>query len=301
VTGAPGTTGALGAPAAHGAGAVFLLTDYGTTDEFAGVLRAVVARDAPGAPLVDLTHDVPPFDVRSGSHTLARAVPHLGPGVVLAVVDPGVGTPRRPVAVEAGRSPGPRYLVGPDNGLLAAAVELLGGATAAVLLARRSEASRTFDGRDVFAPAAAALWRGVPLAELGSPLDPGSLQQLPAPVHQSGAGRLSAEVLWVDRFGNVQLASVAADAAAAGLDRGAALVVETDAGTWRARRVDSFAEAGAEGEDLGVLVDANDHVAVVCNRRSAATVLAVGSGDVVTIRLAADGERAAVPTPRHGP
>ncbi len=116
--------------AARAGGSVFFLTDYGLTDEFAGVMRAVVLRHAPGVPIIDLTHGVAPFDVRAGALALARAVPHLGPGVVLAVVDPGVGTQRRAMALSVARargSGGPHHFVGPDNGLLPWAVDALGG------------------------------------------------------------------------------------------------------------------------------------------------------------------------------
>jgi S-adenosyl-L-methionine hydrolase (adenosine-forming) len=106
---------------------VFFLSDFGTQDEFAGVVHAVIAARAPEATVIDLTHEIPPFDVRAGSHTLVRAVPYLGRGVVLAVVDPGVGTTRRAVALEAARPDAPLYFVGPDNGLLVAAAESAAG------------------------------------------------------------------------------------------------------------------------------------------------------------------------------
>jgi S-adenosylmethionine hydrolase len=148
-------------------GAIFLLTDYGHADEFAGVVRAVIARDAPGAPVVDLTHEIPAFDVRAGALALVRCVNHLGPGVVVAVVDPGVGTERRALGIEvgwAGADPGgPSHLLGPDNGLLPWAADALGGARRAVSLPTHG----TFDGRDVFAPVAARLWRGEPLESQG--------------------------------------------------------------------------------------------------------------------------------------
>ncbi len=118
---------------------VFFLSDFGTADEFAGVVHALIAARAPGTTVIDLTHHVPPFDVRAGSHTLVRAVPHLGPGVVLAVVDPGVGTARRGIALEVPRlAGGTLCFVGPDNGLLVAAAEAAGEApvTRLVELAR---------------------------------------------------------------------------------------------------------------------------------------------------------------------
>ena len=274
-------------------GSVFLLSDYGSTDEFAGVVRAVVQRHAPGAPVVDLTHEVAPFDVRAGALALARAAPHLGPGVVVAVVDPGVGTPRRTVAVRAARpvsagssSPGAEHgaltFVGPDNGLLPWAIDAVGGAGQAVSLPGpvAGDGRTTFDGRDVFAPAAARLWQGAALDQLGEAIDPGTLERLVLPRLAVSPGVLEAEVQWVDRFGNVQLAARPADAAAAGL--GVEVGVMTGGATHRARVVPAFADLGSD--ELGLVVDANGQLAVVCNRRSAATVLKVHPGDVVTVQ-----------------
>ncbi len=167
---APGpTTGPPIVAPAPGPDTVFFLSDYGTEDEFVGVVHAVLRRLAPAAVVLDLSHAVAPFDVAAGSAMLVRAVPHLGPGVVLAVVDPGVGGGRRAVVLETAGDTGPRWLVGPDNGLLVAAAELLGGVAAAVELAPPGPGSaRTFDGRDVFAPAVADLCSGTELHQLGA-------------------------------------------------------------------------------------------------------------------------------------
>src|ERR1700724_1634806 len=114
---------------------VSFLSDYGLADEFVGVVHSVIRGIAPQVTVVDICHEVPPHDVRAGSLTLVRAVQYLAPGVVLAVVDPGVGTERRAVAVEVGApGEGEAYFVGPDNGLMAAAVSMVGGATRAVEL-----------------------------------------------------------------------------------------------------------------------------------------------------------------------
>jgi S-adenosylmethionine hydrolase len=288
-----------GAPRRPGdAGAIFFLTDYGQLDELAGVVRAVLARLAPGAPVIDLTHDIAPFDVRAGALALERAAPHLGPGVALGVVDPGVGTSRRAVALEvAGAGAGgPSFLVGPDNGLLVWAAAVLGGVRAAVVLGsaaderRPRDAATTFDGRDVFAPAAAALWRGAALSDLGERVPPEDLVTLPAPRLEHLDGGIEAEVLWIDRFGNVQLAATAADGRAAGLVAGDALVLRTPSGLWPARFVRAFAElepsGSATGPELGVLVDANGRLAVVCAEGSAATVLAVQPEEMVRVEAA---------------
>ena len=119
---------------------ITFLSDYGAGDEFVGVVKSVIRQIAPHVTVVDLTHEVPPYDVRAGSLTLSRSAQYLCPGVVLAVVDPGVGTERRAIAVEVGG--GQSYLVGPDNGLLAGAVAMCGGATAAVELSNADVPAR---------------------------------------------------------------------------------------------------------------------------------------------------------------
>jgi len=284
----------------RGGGCIFLLSDYGQVDEFVGVLRAVAARLAPGAPVVDLTHDVAAFDVRAGAQALWRAAAHLGPGVVVAVVDPGVGGARRPVALGLGAGAGdgdgdgvtgPSALVGPDNGLLMEAAGALGGVRQAVELRRdRSVSSTTFDGRDVFVPAACALWRGEPLASLGDGLAPSDLVTLDPLLVRAGGGRLEAEVTWVDRFGNVQLAATTDHLCQAGLSGPASLQLALPGDATRGlHRVGSFAELGdlpGEGgsEPVGLLVDANGRLSLVCDRRRAATVLAVRVGDTVVVR-----------------
>jgi S-adenosyl-L-methionine hydrolase (adenosine-forming) len=264
---------------------VFLVSDFGDGDEFAGVMRAVVTRDAPGVPVVDLTHQIPPFDVRAGALALERAVPHLGPGVVVAVVDPGVGTGRRAVAVAVDCASGPRFLVGPDNGIFTFVLEILGRPEAAVALpsARwRPEAGDTFDGRDVFAPAAARLWAGASLAEIGSPFAPEDLVTLPRPHLETTQGSVVTEVLWVDRFGNVQLSARPIDIAQAGL--GAQLEVVAGGTTFTVRSATSFEIGG----DIGLIPDSNARLSFVCRRRSAAAVLEVQAGDLVALRDPAD-------------
>ncbi|HVG96580.1 MAG TPA: SAM-dependent chlorinase/fluorinase [Chloroflexota bacterium] len=180
---------------------VALLTDFGRADAYAGVLHGVLAAVAPRTRVVDLTHDVPPQDVRAGAFLLLTAYRYFPPGTVfVAVVDPGVGSERAVLAVRAGG-----YLfVGPDNGLLRWAVEDAGGADAAVRVEhpdyRLAPVSATFHGRDVMAPAAAHLSRGVALSDLGPPA--GALSGAPLPRPRPLAAGLGGEVLHVDRFGN---------------------------------------------------------------------------------------------------
>lgn len=270
-------------------------------------MHAVLTHLAPGAPVVDLTHRVPPFDVRFGAEALRRAAPFLGPGVVLGVVDPGVGSERRGVAIQAADTGGPRYWVGPDNGLLPPAIEERGLVEAAVTLSAQALGSRnayqdspptTFDGRDLFAPAVAALLRGGALSELGASLAPEELVRLPAPlfsrVEAGGTTMLRAEVTWVDHFGNVQLAAPGGHLAPAA-ERIEVRVDSKHAATpghappahaarrdgTVAVRVPSFAALTPEA--LGILVDANGRLALVCREVSAARRLGVVAGDVVIL------------------
>ena len=287
---------------------VFFLSDFGTEDEFAGVVHAVIAAHAPGTTVIDLTHHVPPFDVRAGSHTLVRAVPHLGPGVVLAVVDPGVGTARRGIALEVALATGASLaFVGPDNGLLVAAAEAAAEApvTRVVELARPPappDRGSTFDGRDLFAPAAAALCSGAALEELGEQIDPMSLVRLIGGVVEAGRlhdGRacLRIEVTWVDHFGNLQLAATVADARVAGIPTTGhvELAARLESGRedpdglphslvpdgMQLRCVDAFGEL--EQGEFGLLVDANGHLAVVAGEASAARWLNVAAGELLIL------------------
>ncbi len=293
---------------------LYFLSDYGLEDEFVGVVHAVLDRLAPGVPVVDLTHGVAPFDVAAGAAALARCAPFLGAGAVVAVVDPGVGTDRRSVAVEVdpGRA-GPQWLVGPDNGLLLPAADVLGGARSVVVLdpprlpaaavRPATTPATTFDGRDVFAPAAAHLVTGGDPGLLGGPSEVASL--VPGPVSAAVADqvgrdehgvRLATSVVGVDRFGNVQLAATAPALVALGLGVGDTVSVSVSSGhapgdgpavgTRRHRPdtasavtatvVRAFAACPAGG--LGLLVDAAGHLALVAARASAADHLAAGGG-----------------------
>ena len=184
---------------------VTFLSDFGRSDIFVGVCHAAIAVRAPGVRIIDLTHDVPPQDVRAGALLLARAVPHLPVGVHLAVVDPGVGTARVAVAARTGRGD---VLVGPDNGLLGPAAALLGGVTAVHELAPPPDADRvsaTFHGRDLFAPAAGAIAAGGWTTAVGAAREGLATVEVASP--DVAAGRLTAEIVLVDHFGNLQLAA----------------------------------------------------------------------------------------------
>ncbi len=258
---------------------ITFLSDYGHADEFVGVVKSVLRQLTPDTVVIDLTHDIAPFDVRGASLALARSIQYLTPGVILAVVDPGVGTARRPVAVEA--MGGKAVLVGPDNGLLAAAASMIGGADRAVVLDdpeyHLESVGSTFDGRDVFAPVAAHLCNGVALLDLGTEIDPLTLLPGLLPVAREEDGHLVTEVLWVDRFGNCQLNVDLDDIARFG-DR----IEYRISGRRRTTSiVTSFAAVGVG--DIGLMVDANGLCALVADQSSASEELDLGTGDQVIL------------------
>jgi S-adenosylmethionine hydrolase len=267
---------------------ISFLSDYGTSDEFVGVVHSVIRSLAPHVTVVDVTHDVRPYDIKGGSLTLARSVQYLCPGVVLAVVDPGVGTDRRAVAIEVGD--GESYLVGPDNGLLAPAVGLVGGATAAVELTapeyQLPAPGATFAGRDIFAPAAAHLCAGVPLDALGPRVDPAELVPGLVPLTREEDGALLAEVLWVDRYGNCQL-NVDPDEIEGWGDRVQLRWTRPSEGVRTARRARAYDDL-APGQ-VGLVVDSYGLVSVTVTRGSAAETLGLVAGDeLALIPLAGD-------------
>lgn len=256
---------------------VTLITDYGSSDEFVGLLKSVIRQLAPTAGVIDLCHDIEPYDVRGASLMLARSIQYLAPGVIVGVVDPGVGTSRRRVAVEV--AGGRAVFVGPDNGLFAAAVGLIGGADRAVELTNTDlhipAVGTTFDGRDVFAPVAAHLCAGVPFDELGDPVDPVTLMPGLMPLSRVEDASIVGEVLWVDRFGNCQLNIDPSDLP------GDRVGVVVDGRTHRATRVETFADV-APGT-VGLLADSYGLVAVVTDRASAAEMLGLSAGAEVTL------------------
>ncbi len=271
---------------------ISFLTDYGLKDEFVGVVKSVIRTIAPDIAVIDISHDIEPHDIRAGGLALARAVQYMAPGVVLGVVDPGVATNRKAVAIEV--ADGAAYLIGPDNGLFAPAVSLVGGATGAVILDNTdyhlAAPGPTFDGRDVFAPVAAHLCSGVPFAELGTQMDPAGLVPGILPVSQvADDGSITAEVLWVDRFGNLQLNVDPEDIEV----WGEFIQVEGGRATRTAKRVVSFADIGTGS--VGVIIDSYGLVALAVDQGSAAMELAAQEGSQLTLREA-DGPQGA-PSP----
>ncbi len=269
---------------------VSFLTDYGLDDEFVGVVKSVLRDMAPHATVIDLTHGVRPFDVRGGSLALARAISYVPEGVVLAVVDPGVGTSRRALAIEVAGGAG--ILVGPDNGLLAPAVAIVGGAERAVELTNPDHhlpaPGATFAGRDVFAPVTAHLCNGVDLAELGPLVDPDLLMPGMVPLPREESDGIHAEVLWVDRFGNCQL-NVGPDDLPPGVD-----VWSVTIGDERraAKLATTYGELGPGS--VGLVLDSHGMYALSFDQRSAAHELRLAAGDAVL--LATLDDDAAPPT-----
>jgi S-adenosylmethionine hydrolase len=263
---------------------ITFLSDYGSEDEFAGVCRAVIASIAPQATVIDLTHGISRHAIAKGAEALASSLPFAPPGVHLAVVDPGVGTSRRAVAVRV--ASGDRLLVGPDNGLLWRAIERFDGAVAAVDVSRSpwrlQPTSATFHGRDVFAPVAAHLARGAELAEAGEEIAVGSLVELPRPDPAIEGDRVVARVGSVDGYGNVALDLVESQLAEAGLRRDRPLTIEAPGVERRALFALTFADAPT-GE-LILFVDSSRRLALAVNRGSAARELGLGTGDRVTLR-----------------
>lgn len=260
---------------------VSFLSDFGSGDESVGVCHAVMLELAPHLRIVDITHEIPPFDVRAGALALVRSVQYLPAGIVLAVVDPGAGTERRLLGVEIENG----YMLGPDNGILAPAVAMAGGPRRIVELTNPEyqlpSPGPTFAGRDVLAPAAGHLSAGVALEALGPEIDPVSLTPGMLPLPQDDEGRLRAQVLWVDRFGNCQLNLGPDDLAARGVTPGGAIEVHFRDEVRRARWVDAYAQA--RPSELVVVVDAHGLLSLTVDRRSAANECGLRAGDNVVV------------------
>lgn len=262
---------------------ITFLSDYGNADDFVGVCHAVMARIAPDARIIDLTHGIPRHDVRSGALVLRRALPYCAPGVHLAVVDPEVGGDRLAVAVRTADED--RVLVGPDNGLLSLAARRFGGAVEAVDISvsphRLEPAAATFHGRDIFSPVAAAIAGGAHLAEAGEPIDPDDLVTIEMPLARAEAEEIVAHAVSVDRFGNVMLDVEHEELASFGLRLGHPMVVNGRPCVYAT----TFADVPAGG--LLVYEDAYRTLALAVNRGSAAELLGVALDDEVRIRSAA--------------
>ena len=264
---------------------ISFLSDFGTTDEFVGVVHSVINSIAPFVKVIDVTHGIPHYDIRSGGLALARSAQYLSPGVVLAVVDPGVGTHRRAVAVEVGG--GESVLVGPDNGLLAPTVALVGGADRAVSLTETKyqlpAPGPTFAGRDIFGPAAAHIASGVDLLDLGEEVEVSSLVPGLMPITSKEDDGLHAEVLWVEQYGNAQinLDPVELEIKENEINH---FEITTSGLTRIAKKVNNFEELS--GGELGLTIDSYGLVALVIGRGSASDEMKISTGNQVIISFA---------------
>ena len=254
---------------------ITFLSDYGHRDEFVGVCHGVIERTAPGATVIDVAHGLPAHDVRTAALALRNALPYLPRGVHLAVVDPKVGTPRRPLAL---RCHDGHQFVGPDNGLLWPAIERCGGVEVAIDISqspfRLEPVSATFHGRDLFAPVAARLALETPIESTGSPLSPEMVSRLELPRAEVGRHRLVGLVLAVDRFGNLQLDADAEQIREAGFRPGEEIEVRVGDERVRALLARTFADVPV-GEAV-LLEDSSRAIALALNGGSAAESLSAG-------------------------
>ena len=262
---------------------VTFLTDFGLQDDFVGTCHGVIKRIAPDVQVIDITHGIPPRAIVQGALVLANTVPYMPVGVHLAVVDPGVGGPRRALALRDAEG---RAYVGPDNGLLLPAAERSGIAEAHEIVNPEyalSPVSRTFHGRDIFSPAAAHVANGLALAELGPPIDPGALVRLELPQAEVRTNRIGASILYVDAFGNMQLNLTREHLDQADVQPGARLELELAGQRYYAIAARTFSDARTG--DLILYEDSYGNVAVAMNRGNAAEMLSARAGQGLRIYL----------------
>jgi hypothetical protein len=263
---------------------ITFLTDFGLEDDFVGTCHGVMKRIAPDVQIIDITHGVKPGRILQGALALANALAYMPAGVHLAIVDPGVGSSRRPLALRDGEG---RMYVGPDNGLLLPAADRFGGVAEAHELANPEYAldsvSRTFHGRDLFSPAAAHLAAGVAPAELGPPVDPEALVRLELPVPEIGQTKIRATVLAVDRFGNIALNLARDHLDKVGIVPG--MRVELAARGYRYYAVAARTFADATPGELLLYEDSYRNVAIAVSRGNAASLLGVDDGSEIVLTV----------------
>jgi S-adenosyl-L-methionine hydrolase (adenosine-forming) len=262
---------------------ITFLTDFGLEDDFVGTCHGVMKRIAPEVEIIDVTHGIAPQSILQGALVLANTIPFLPEGVHVAVVDPGVGSDRRALALRGGD----RLFVGPDNGLLIPAAEKVGGIESAREITNREYAlepvSATFHGRDVFAPAAAYLANGLDFAELGPPVEPPSLVRLEVPQPEITQRSIRAKCLYIDRFGNMQLNLTRGDLEGCGVEPGHQVEVESSGDRYFAVAARTFADA-RPGEII-LYEDAYENVSLAISGGNAAQTFQVSAGADLRIRL----------------
>jgi S-adenosylmethionine hydrolase len=262
------------------------VSDYGLTDVLVGTCQGVMMGIAPAAPLIDVTHNVPEFDVIRGAEVLQHATRYMPEDTVyLAVVDPGDKTKRRALAAEVRSG---AYLVGPDNGLLLPAAEALGGIVRLVHLTNpryhMRPVSNAFHGRDVFSPVAAHLAAGVDLDDLGEGAVPASMASLDFPAFRwEHGGGIAAEIINIDRFGNVRLSVMQEDL---DLRYGMLLEIEVRDDVIQVRYVETF--GAAEYGDLVVVPDSHWRLSLAVNRGNVARALLLSLGEEVRLKPSAE-------------
>jgi S-adenosyl-L-methionine hydrolase (adenosine-forming) len=271
---------------------ICFLSDFGLGEDFVGLCKGVILRIAPKAAVIDLTHEVPGFAVEAGAEILEHATRYMPEDTVyLAIVDPGVGTERRALALSARDG---ALLVGPDNGLLIPAADSLGGIKSAVSLTNADfhlrPVSNTFHGRDIFSPAAARLAMGLNPARLGEVVDPASLARIELPgIEREGANILVASIISVDRYGNARLSATTEET---GYRFGALLKVEAgERGEMLVRYVETFGHSKVG--DLVLVPDSHQRLGLSVNKGHATRALALKMGDRVRLTLLENG-------PEHG-
>ena len=265
---------------------ITFLSDFGLQDDFVGTCHGVIKRIAPEIEIIDITHGLPPRHLLQGALVLANTVRYMPEAVHLAVIDPGVGGSRRALAL---RSEDGRTFVGPDNGLLIPAAQRGGGIAVAHELTNRQYAlepvSRTFHGRDLFAPAAAHLALGVPIEELGPPVDPEALARLDLPRPDVTGTTIRGTILYIDRFGNVQLNVRRHHLREPRIEPGTRVELELAGERYYAVAARAFVEA--RRGDILLYEDSYENIAVAINGGSAADMFSAKPGQELVIRVAA--------------
>jgi hypothetical protein len=262
---------------------ISFLSDFGRDDEFVGVVHGVIARIAPDVRVIDVGHDFAQGDIRAGALALVRSIQYLPQGVALAVIDPGVGTERRAIAARTEWG----TLIGPDNGLLAPAVAMVGGADKIVSIENPEvmlpAPGATFHGRDIFGPAAAVIASGqATLEELGPEVDSDAVVPLMLPLVEHSEDSVVGEVLWVDHFGNAQLNISPQDLQLVGIGPGTDIVLKIGSAEFGIEWVDAYGNV-EEGEGL-LHIDSYGQMAVAVRNGSAVDSYPLDAATSVTIR-----------------
>lgn len=262
---------------------ISFISDFGRDDEFVGVVHGVIARIAPEVKVIDIGHEFDQGDIRAGSLALMRAIQYLPQGVALAVIDPGVGTKRKAIAARTEWG----VLIGPDNGLLAPAVAMVGGADKIVSIENPElqlpAPGSTFHGRDLFGPAAAVIASGqATLEELGPEVDPDSVMPMMLPLVEHGEQSVTGEVLWVDHFGNAQLNVAPDDLKLVGIGPGTSLVLNIRTAEFPIEWVEAYGDV-MNGEGL-LHIDSYGQMAVAVRDGSAVDSYPLEVGAPVTLR-----------------